>query len=59
MHTFEQGLLACETGNARLRQRLTRQNTAWLVGLLLLAGGGAIAGGSLKNPARRKPSRAR
>lgn len=49
MTHFEERLLACETENARLRKRITRQNTAWMVGLLLMAGGGAIAGSSIRN----------
>jgi hypothetical protein len=47
--SIEQRLLAVEQDNARLRKRLNRQNGAWIAGLLLLAGGSAIAGASLKN----------
>jgi hypothetical protein len=39
---------ACEWDNVSLRAQLRRQNRLWMIGLLLLAGGGAIAGGSLK-----------
>lgn len=49
MNNIEQRILACEQENARLRKRLNRQNTAWMLGLLLIAGGGAIAGTTLKN----------
>lgn len=49
MTSIEQRLLAVEQDNARLRKRLNRQNGAWIAGLLLLAGGSAIAGASLKN----------
>ncbi|KQV79756.1 hypothetical protein ASD15_17115 [Massilia sp. Root351] len=49
MTSIEQRLLAVEQENARLRKRLSRQNGAWIAGLLLLAGGSAIAGASLKN----------
>jgi hypothetical protein len=46
---IEDRILACEQENARLRKRIARQNSFWMVGLLLLAGGGAIAGNSIKN----------
>jgi hypothetical protein len=46
---LERRILACEQENARLHKRLARQNRAWALGLLLIAGGGAIAGGSLKD----------
>ena len=49
MNNIEQRLLACEQENTRLRKRLNRQNGLWMAGLLLLAGGGAAAGTSLKN----------
>jgi len=47
--SIEQRLLACEQENVRLRKRLNRQNGLWVAGLLLLAGGGAVAGANLKN----------
>ena len=46
---LEQRILACERENARLHRRIARQNRAWALGLLLIAGGGAIAGGSIKD----------
>lgn len=46
---LEQRIHACEQENARLRKRIARQNRAWALGLLLVAGGGAIAGGSIKD----------
>jgi len=49
VNSIEARILACEQENARLRKRIARQNSLWMVGLLLLAGGGAIAGTSLKN----------
>jgi hypothetical protein len=49
LNNLEERLLACEIDNARLHKRLTRQNTAWLLGLLLLVGGGAIAGSSIRH----------
>lgn len=49
MPDIESRLRACELENARLRKRIARQNIGWIAGLLLLAGGGAIAGSSLKN----------
>ena len=46
---LERRLQAVEQENTRLRKRLNRQNGVWLAGLLLLAGGGAMAGATLKN----------
>lgn len=49
MTNFEDRLLACEQENLRLRKCIARQNGAWLIGLLLTIGGGAIAGASIKD----------
>lgn len=46
---MEERIRACELENARLRKRIARQNIAWTAALLLLAGGGALAGASIKN----------
>lgn len=48
MTTLEQRIQACEESNARLRKQLARQRSMWLFTTFLVAGGGAIAGGSLK-----------
>jgi hypothetical protein len=48
-NSIEARILACEEENAKLRKRIARQNGLWLAGLLLLLGGGAIAGASLRN----------
>jgi hypothetical protein len=49
LNSFEDRLLACEQENTRLRKRIARQNIVWLSGLLLLAGGAAVAGTTIKN----------
>lgn len=49
LNSIEERLLACEKENARLHKRLNRQNSLWMIGFLFLAGGGAIAGSSIKN----------
>jgi hypothetical protein len=46
---LEERVLACETENLRLRQRIGRQNGAWLIALLLSMGGAAFAGASIKD----------
>jgi hypothetical protein len=48
MKNLEDRVRVCEQENARLRKQLGRQNRLWLIALLLVAGGGAIASGSLK-----------
>lgn len=48
MTTLEQRIQACEESNAKLRKQLGRQRLMWAFTTLLVAGGGAIAGGSLK-----------
>lgn len=48
MHSLEQRLQACEESNAQLRKQLGRHRLMWLFTTFLVAGGGAIAGGSLK-----------
>ena len=49
-HSLEQRIAACERENARLRTLLLRQNLAWLLALLLIAGT-AIASATLKTAA--------
>jgi hypothetical protein len=49
MIDLEARIEACERDNARLRTQLRRQNRGWMIGALLLAGSGAIAGSSLKD----------
>lgn len=46
--SIEDRIRACERENAGLRKRIARQNTMWAAAFLLLCGGGAIAGASLK-----------
>jgi len=48
MQSLEERVEICEQENARLRKQLGRQNRLWLLGLLFAVGGGALAGGSLK-----------
>ncbi|MGZ3360173.1 MAG: hypothetical protein ACXU84_12645 [Xanthobacteraceae bacterium] len=48
MKHLEERVQACEQENARLRKQLSRQNSLWMTALLLVAGGGAIASGSVK-----------
>jgi hypothetical protein len=48
MLNLEDRILNCERENARLRRQLAWQNRIWMAGLLLVAGGGAIAGIGLK-----------
>ena len=48
MKSLEERIYVCEQENARLRKQLSRQKKLWLAVLLLAIGGGAIAGGSLK-----------
>jgi len=48
LNSIEDRVLACERENARLRKRIARQNNLLVIGLLLIAGGGAIAGTSIK-----------
>lgn len=48
LKSFEDRLLACEQENTRLRKRIARQNIVWLSGLLLLAGGAAVASTTIK-----------
>jgi hypothetical protein len=49
-HSIEQRIAACEHENARLRTLLRRQNRAWILALLLVAGT-AIATTTLKTTA--------
>ncbi|HZX29635.1 MAG TPA: hypothetical protein VFF16_21355 [Telluria sp.] len=48
MDNIEARIRACELENERLRKRMGRTNALWLVGLLLAAGGGALAGTGMK-----------
>lgn len=48
MQTLEDRIEACEREHQRLRKRVARQNNCWLIALMLATGGGALAGGSLK-----------
>ena len=48
MNTLEERVQVCEQENSRLRKQLSRQNQFWLIALLLAAGGGAVASGSVK-----------
>ncbi|MFZ6845228.1 hypothetical protein [Undibacterium sp. RuTC16W] len=48
MKSLEERVQMCEQENARLRKQLSWQNKFLLVSFLLAIGGGAIAGGSLK-----------
>ncbi len=49
LHSIEDRVRACEQENVRLRKQIARQNMFWVSVLLLVAGGGAFAGSSLKN----------
>lgn len=48
MKSLEERVQLCEQEIVRLRKQLGRQNKLWVVCLLLAIGGGAIAGGSLR-----------
>lgn len=48
MKLLEERIQACEQENRNLRKQIRIQNTIWIFGLLVAFGGGAVAGGGLK-----------
>ena len=49
MNNIENRIQACEAENTRLRNMIARQNRIWVVALLFIFGGGAIASTTIKS----------